>query len=145
MKTTRKKGRSGGKPTGFGMIMKPLDLDELLFDPPHLGVPHGANAFGQAALPAGGYVRIYLRAADGQARDAGFLTDMGPVGLACGSLVCDALYGAPLSRASALRVSALLARCPGLGPKRGRIMSYCLLAARRAATMAELETADDGR
>ncbi len=121
-----------------------MDLDELLFDPPHLGVPHGANAFGQASSERAGFVRIYLRVADGVVRDAGFLTDFGAAGLACGSLVCGALHGAPPHDAASLRPNDLLARCPGLDATAGRIMRFCLLAARRASIMAERETADAG-
>lgn len=76
-----------------------LDLWEMAFDPPHLGIPANPTASARVVDHQGAFVEIFVSVAQGRIVDAGFLTSLPGPGMAAASLWCAAVTGKSLSEA----------------------------------------------
>lgn len=80
---------------------------EPWLNPPHLGAPPGANAFGTALGEPCGMLDMYLRVEKGVVRAAGFLSFGNTCCLVCGAALCGMVRDMPVDRALCLTVTEL--------------------------------------
>lgn len=87
------------------------EIELLCFDPEHIGIPRNPQVSGLAQTDEM-FVEIFLAVEDLTIRDAGFLTNVGGLGLACADIWCRQAISRQLSTAFSMTEHNIVRQVP---------------------------------